>query len=159
MKNEDNNIPLIMACLNEQPEIAEYLIKCGAGMNIRNKDGDTALILSYHLKNKNIPLIKLLYENGANLSIKKKEKELFISLIKDNDKNKKEKLKDIFNSKRNDGHTALTFSCKIRNIEEIKNLIEFGVDNLNELKVQLMQSPRISMIKNSFIQKKPIKFI
>lgn len=108
-------------------EIIKYLVSYGADLDIQNDHGDTPLIISCYKKN--ITLIQYLYKNGANISIKNENNESFLTIVsKSNFNDKLDDIKEILNQKRNDGDTALTFACKIGNEEEIKMLIDFGVD-------------------------------
>lgn len=57
------NTPLIQACIYNNPEIVDLLIKSGADVNKENSKGVTALLLA--LENRYIDIIKLLLNAHA----------------------------------------------------------------------------------------------
>lgn len=61
--------PLIRAaCINSTKEVAELLMKFGADINSKDKDGKTALMIS--VINGNQPFVEALVEHGADLGFK-----------------------------------------------------------------------------------------
>ena len=62
--------PLITAALYDQREIAAYLIKAGAKINVQNNDGSTALhVAAFFCKPE---ILKILLAAGADKQIKNK---------------------------------------------------------------------------------------
>ncbi|TGL63629.1 ankyrin repeat domain-containing protein [Leptospira sarikeiensis] len=66
-----NYTPLMIAAREGEVEIADFLIRNGADINARTRDGHTALMMAVY--NRNIEIVKLLLKNGANVSIKSKQ--------------------------------------------------------------------------------------
>jgi ankyrin repeat protein len=159
--NDSDNV-LMHAALYASADVMELLLKKGAKIDGRNKAGETALMWSMHDKNKvaillkygadinaaarsgNTPLligcvgnnqyeiVKMLLDNGANISAKNNEKEtalmraaLFgdtatISLLIN-------KGIDI-NARTGDGHTALVHAIENSNRQVALQLLELGAD-------------------------------
>ena len=73
----------MIAIRNTNNEMAQLLIKNGANLNIQNKLGETALILSLYYFDAPFTITKLLIDNRANLDIKdnKEETALMIAIL------------------------------------------------------------------------------
>ncbi|MEI1278035.1 ankyrin repeat domain-containing protein [Leptospira venezuelensis] len=66
-----NFTPLMIAAREGEVEIAEFLIRNGADINAKTRDGHTALMMAVY--NRNLDIVKLLLKNGANIHIKSKQ--------------------------------------------------------------------------------------
>lgn len=67
MKNEDGDTALHLAVLGGKDELAEKLIKAGARVNLKNKEGDTPIKLCEYSKFGD-KMSKLLLKHGASAS-------------------------------------------------------------------------------------------
>lgn len=72
-QNAYKETPLILACKNNQLDVASLLLEKGADMNI--KDWDLESPLHYAVRNHNLELVKLLIKNKINLESTNKIKE------------------------------------------------------------------------------------
>ena len=69
--NPDGQIyesPLIWACEEGNTIVARALIRLGASVKVKNRYGDSLLSIAIESKSKDSSLVKLLIENGAELS-------------------------------------------------------------------------------------------
>ncbi|PJZ26800.1 hypothetical protein CH352_03700 [Leptospira hartskeerlii] len=66
-----NFTPLMIAAREGEVEIAEFLVRNGADINAKTRDGHTALMMAVY--NRNLDIVKLLLKNGANVHIKSKQ--------------------------------------------------------------------------------------
>ncbi|TGL34957.1 ankyrin repeat domain-containing protein [Leptospira koniambonensis] len=66
-----NFTPLMIAAREGEVEIAEFLVRSGADINAKTRDGHTALMMAVY--NRNLDIVKLLLKNGANVHIKSKQ--------------------------------------------------------------------------------------
>lgn len=62
--------PLTKASEKGHSDIVEYLVENGAGVNIKNEDGHTALILVSNEDKEHLNIIQYLVDNGADINIK-----------------------------------------------------------------------------------------
>ena len=66
-----NFTPLMIAAREGEVEIAEFLVRNGADINAKTRDGHTALMMAVY--NRNLDIVKLLLKNGANVHVKSKQ--------------------------------------------------------------------------------------
>ncbi|PJZ51101.1 ankyrin repeat domain-containing protein [Leptospira saintgironsiae] len=66
-----NFTPLMIAAREGEVEIAEFLVRSGADINAKTRDGHTALMMAVY--NRNLDIVKLLLKNGANVHVKSKQ--------------------------------------------------------------------------------------
>jgi len=66
--NEKGNTPLIIACQNDNINIAKFLVKNGADINARNKEEQSSA-LHIAITNYNYSMMKFLLDSGANINI------------------------------------------------------------------------------------------
>ncbi|PKA17081.1 ankyrin repeat domain-containing protein [Leptospira haakeii] len=66
-----NFTPLMIAAREGEVEIAEFLVRSGADINAKTRDGHTALMMAVY--NRNLDIVKLLLKSGANVHTKSKQ--------------------------------------------------------------------------------------
>ena len=90
---ETNDQKLLALCIDPEatPEAIEALLKAGADVAARDKDGKTPLILAAW-DNKNPEVIEVLLKAGANAKAKDKKGKTAVDHAKDNEKIYKTKL-------------------------------------------------------------------
>ena len=87
-KNEYGWTPLMIAAIENTPEVLKVLIEAGADVNAKNKDGVTALMPAAR-NNSNPEVLKVLLEAGADAKAKNNEGQTALDYARKN-----EKLKD-----------------------------------------------------------------
>lgn len=71
--------PLTLSCVYGHHDIAEWLVKHGADLNLRNKDGNTPLhIASFHC---HVSCVKLLLAQGAEVNLTNKRGETALDIV------------------------------------------------------------------------------
>ena len=68
-KNRDENTPLQVACLKNNINIINYLLKMGSNINSKNKFNESPLHTA--IRSNSIEVIRLLLINGARYKFKK----------------------------------------------------------------------------------------
>ncbi|MFB5649289.1 ankyrin repeat domain-containing protein [Leptospira wolffii] len=66
-----NYTPLMIAAREGETEIAEFLIRNGADVNAKTRDGHTALMMAVY--NRNIQIVSLLLRSGADVHAKTRQ--------------------------------------------------------------------------------------
>ncbi len=66
-----NYTPLMIAAREGETAIAEFLIRNGADVNAKTRDGHTALMMAVY--NRNIEIVELLLRSGADTNVKTKQ--------------------------------------------------------------------------------------
>jgi ankyrin repeat protein len=110
-------MPLHVATMNKQEEVAELLIRYGADVNATDEIGNTPIL--YAAKNKDLKITKLLVTNKANVQV---NPGLLIAV-----KNASREIVEILlqhgaevNTSDEDGRTALHFTVSIRYCDNVK---------------------------------------
>lgn len=84
-KNNDNETPIFNAIRAGLSENVRLIINYQSNLYLKNKDGDTPILLAVKTENKNLRTIKILIENGSNLSDKDKDDKTCIQILEDKD--------------------------------------------------------------------------
>ena len=77
--DEVDRYPLLEAVYHNNSEIISLLLKYGADINIRDRQGNTALLIAAYIFD--YDAAKLLIDAGANINVKNKEKQNVISVV------------------------------------------------------------------------------
>ena len=97
--SKDLQTPLIQASKYNGPEVVQFLIESGAGVNVKDENGKSALMYACE-ENKDVEVVRVLIRKHADV-----------------------------NAKTNTGKTALMYACENNpNIKIISALIEAGAD-------------------------------
>jgi len=91
LTNDKGSTLLHIAVFSNVENFVTFLVKEGADVNKKNKDGNTSL----HLALSNDNIAKILLENGANPYIKNNENLCYLDLL---DENKREEITHFINS-------------------------------------------------------------
>jgi ankyrin repeat protein len=97
--SKDLQTPLIQASTYNEPEVVKFLIEAGAGVNVKDENGKTALMYACEA-NTEVEVVRVLIRKHADV-----------------------------NAKTNTGKTALMYACENNpNIKIVSALIEAGAD-------------------------------
>lgn len=124
--------PLISAVIYNDIDLVKELIEKGAKINLRNHDGDTALIVSLRCVNNKLQIFRELIKAGADVNIKNNEGSTALLLAIPFEK--KEIIKELIkgnsdlNVKNNNGDNALLLATMFDKIIIIQDLLKSGID-------------------------------
>jgi ankyrin repeat protein len=126
--------PLIMATFSKKNNIAKYLIRCGADVNIINDRDNFALL--YAIEGGNFELIKMLVRHGANVNMLKDSFPMLFFALKNSlvDKDKIKIAKFLVNSGATlQSKAVLPHFGYSKDLASVKFLIENGLSKIEEM--------------------------
>ncbi len=84
-KNNNNETPIFNGIKAGLSENVRLIINYQANLYLKNKDGDTPILLAVKTENKNLRTVKILIENGSNLSDKDKDNKTCTQILEEKD--------------------------------------------------------------------------
>eukprot|EP00833_Pecoramyces_ruminatium_P010324 jgi/Orpsp1_1/1184356/evm.model.c7180000089213.1 len=160
-----NNVPFIMAYLNNNINLIDEFINNGVYINMKNKYGDTLFMIACYLNNNEI-IKHLIGKEGINLFNKNKDGDSALTImcylnndiiledlmdngIKQVNPDEPDEWKEIINTKNNYGDNPLIISCYHNNDKIVKIL----VDNKAEINIKNKRGDNLTNIINNLNKK------